>query len=280
MIQIECISLCEIMEHIYAIEPRFEKMIDKIKSVAGYSQCQRIYMGSSFCGQYFMNLPLNHIEELVTFCKEKEIPITLVLPVFTQKHLKEGKEKLAGLMDRYKEEIDEVTVNDYGMLEYVASTYPKTHINMGRLFMKDYREPRYETYFNEILKPRGFTNYLYGVVEKYHVLGMEFDPTHSQIDFSQKPSAVEISIYEPYCYITVGQICEVGSISKSIEKKFRPNEPCGAECNRYRMLYHMEDGRDWRRVGRAIYFENKDPKLIGIDKIRKIYEPMDWEAEL
>lgn len=277
--QIECISLCEILEHIYKIEPCYEKMVEKINQVAGYSECRRIYIGSSFCGQYFLNLSPKHVNALISFCKQEDMKVTLVLPVFTQKHLLEGKNKLKTLLNQYKGIIDEVTVNDYGMLYYMASTYPNVRLNMGRLFMKDYREPRYEEYFNETLKPKGFTNYLNQVIKRYTICGIEFDPTHRKIDFSEKPESIEIGIYEPYSYITVGQICEVGSISKSIEKKFRPNEPCGVECYRYRMQYHMEDGRDWRRVGRAVYFENKNPELIGLQQVRRIYAPLDWEVE-
>lgn len=278
MKQIECISLCEILEHIYEMEPCYEKMVEKISRVAGYSKCKRLYIGSSFCGQYFLNLSQKYVTGLLDFCRKEKMGVTLVLPVFTQKHLLNGKKKLNNLIESYSGIIDEVTVNDYGMLQYVADTYPHITLNMGRLFMKDYREPRYEDYFNETLKPKGFTHYLEQLIRKYHISGMEFDPTHRKIDFSQKPKSVEIGVYEPYSYITVGQICEVGSISKPIEKKFRPNEACGAECYRYRMQYHMEDGRDWRRVGRAIYFENKAPELIGLQQVRRIYAPLDWEV--
>ena len=279
MKQIECISLCEILEHIHEIEPSYEKIIEKINKAAGYSECKRIYMGSSFCGQYFLRLSPKRIDEFIIFCKEQDMRVTLVLPVFTQKYLLEGKKKTQELVEKYMGVIDEITVNDYGMLQYIANTYLGVKLNMGRLFMKDYREPRYEVYFNETLKPKGFTYYLNEIVKRYRVSGIEFDPTHRKIDFSEKPESVEISVYEPYAYITVGQICEVGSISKPIEKKFRPNEPCGAECYRYRMQYHMEDGRDWRRIGRAVYFENKAPELIGLQQVRRIYAPLDWEVE-
>ena len=145
--------------------------------------------------------------------------------------------------------------------------------------MKDYREPRYEAYFNSVLYPRGFTNYLREMVKDYNIKVIEFDPTHKVIDFSHKPEDVEIGVYAPYAYMTVGQICELGGISKPVEKKFRPNEPCALECYKHRMKYFLEDDRDWRRVGKAIYFENKAPEVRGISSIREIYAPLDWEAE-
>lgn len=275
----ECISLCEVMEHIYGVEPHFEKIIECVSKVAGYNQCERIYIGSSFCGQYFLHLSEVLIEQLMKVCQEKEIKVTLVVPIFTQKHLKKGKEKIDHLISWYKEIIDEITVNDYGMLLYVHKTYKEIGLNLGRLFMKDYREPRYEDYFNSVLKPKGFNNYLKSLVKTYSIKGIEFDPTHRIIDFSEKPEEVEIGIYAPYAYITVGQICEVGGISKPIEQKFRPNEPCALECYKYRMQYFIEGERDWRRIGKAIYFENKAPEIRGLSSIREIYAPLDWEVE-
>ncbi|MBP3889113.1 MAG: hypothetical protein J6F30_15935 [Cellulosilyticum sp.] len=276
----ECISLCEVMEHIHSIEPQFEKVIENVSRVAGYSKCERIYIGSSFCGQYFLHLSESLIEQLMKVCQEKALKVTLVLPIFTQKNLKKGKDKIAHLLNCYQDIIDEITVNDYGMLFYIRETYKKIGINLGRLFMKDYREPRYEEYFNSVLKPRGFTNYLKDLIKQYQIKGIEFDPTHKIIDFSEKPESVEIGIYAPYAYITVGQICEVGSISKPVEKKFRPNEPCGLECYKHRMRYFMEDSRDWRRIGKAIYFENKAPEIRGVSHAREIYAPLDWEVEV
>lgn len=273
-----CISVCEIMEHIHNIEPQFEQMIKEINGMAGYTKCDRIYIGSSFCGQYFLHLSMKLMKELMVVCKKQNIKVTLVVPIFTEKNLQEGKDKLERLLTEFKTEIDEVTVNDYGMLLYVHEKYPYIGLNMGRLFMKDYREPRYEEYFNQVFKPRSFTNYLKELIKRYKVRYLEFDPTHKKIDFSEKPEEVQIGIYTPYAYMTVGQICQLGGISKSVDKKFRPNEPCMAECYKHRMRYFMGDDRVWRRIGRAIYFENKEVEIIGLNQVREIYAPLDWEV--
>lgn len=279
MKKMECISLCDVMEHIYETTPHFESIIENITQRAGYSRCERLYIGSAFCGQYFLHLSMKRLSELMEVCRVKNIKVTLVLPIFTEKHLQEGKDQLAKLLTEFKTEIDEVTVNDYGMLLYVRTHYMDIGINMGRLFMKDYREPRYKEYFNQTLKPRGFTNFLREMIKCYKVKGIEFDPTHRRIDFSEKPEGVILAIYAPYAYITVGQICQVSGISKPVEKKFRPNEPCGSECYKHRMKYFIEDDRDWMRIGRAIYFKNQDPEITGVEEIREIYTPLDWEVE-
>lgn len=275
----QCISLCEIMEYINQIEPRVERAIERICGAAGYNRCERIYVGSSFCGQYFLHLSEKLLDEVMAYSKEKGIKVTLVVPIFTQKYLEKGKKKISELIELYDNQIDEITVNDYGMLLAIHKAYRSKRLNMGRLFMKDYREPRYEAYFNGMLKPKVFTNFLKKLIKQYEISGMEFDPTHRTIDFSEKPEDIQISIYAPYSYITVGQICEIGSISKGIDKKFRPNEPCGAECYTHRMRYYIEGSADWRRIGRAVYFENREPEIKGINQVREIYAPLDWEED-
>lgn len=267
------------MEQLYEIEPCFDLMVQHINKMAKFNQCERIYFGSSFCGQYFLHLSDQLIEALMIYCQSKKVHVTLVVPIFTEKHLKKGKEKIANILERYKACIDEVTINDYGMLLYIHETYQEIKLNMGRLFMKDYREPRYEEYFNETLYPRGFTQYLNKIIKAYQITGIEFDPTHRSIDFSEKPKGVEIGIYAPYAYITVGQICQVGGMHKPIEKKFRPNEPCSVECYKHRMKYFIGDERDWLRVGRAIYFKNEAPEIRGLSSYREIYAPLDWEVK-
>ena len=146
---------------------------------------------------------------------------------------------------------------------------------MGRIFMKDYRDLRYAQYFNTTLKPKIFTTYFDELIDKYNIRGVEFDLTHREINFEACPKKLEIGVHAPYCYMTVGQICEFGSIHKSIEKKFRPNTTCQGECNLNMFRYNFNDGHEWLRVGRAIYFENKECQLVGMDSFRKIYFPVD-----
>lgn len=61
--------------------------------------------------------------------------MTLVIPVFSEKDLEKGKKLLTELMDTYGDLIDEITVNDIGMLAYVKKLFDKK-INLGRLFLK------------------------------------------------------------------------------------------------------------------------------------------------
>ena len=277
----QCLNFCEILQ-VVAGEGKIKSNIDKAKLMGGLTRCERIYFGSYFCGQYFRQRQKGQIEELIGYCKAEHMKLTLVIPILTEKHLKEGKKKIQALSRYFGMCIDEVTVNDFGMLDYMAKQYDSQEngdikLNLWRILMKDYRDPRYTEYFNTPLKPRTFTNYLRELIRKYAICGVEFDPTHAVIDWSECPKEVLIGMHTPYCYETVGQICQMAGIHKPIEKKFRPNDTCQMECGKHQIHYSIEEGHTWIKHGRTVYFKNEGCEAIGIDKIRKIYCPLEWE---
>lgn len=275
-----CLDLGERLENLYRKKPCLEEMIEGLKNQAGFKVCHRIYIGTSFCGQYFLNIKEDQILGVMGFCKKQGIKVSLVLPIFTQKNLEKGKKKIKTFEAFFVKEIDEIVVNDYGMLRYIHETYGKQiNLVMGRLFMKDYREVRYQDYFNTRYQPKIFGQYIEKLVKQYEIKGMLFDATHKEIDFSHKPQGITIGVYEPYTYMTVGQICEIGSRHLPIEKKFRPNGPCQQECTEEHLHYFMEDGRKWLRVGKAVYFENRNFSVVGLENLRRIYSPFDEEVE-
>lgn len=276
---IQCLNFCGILEHLITKEPDMKQMIESVSKKYTQDEIRRIYIGSSFCSQYFLRMQLNHLLELKRICIQNEIQITLVLPVFTEHVLEPGKQKISTIMSQLEQVIDEVTVNDYGMLVYIHQTYKKK-INLGRLFMKDYRDPRYEEYFSQVLSPKIFTSYLSRLVLDYQIRGLEFDKTHESIRFPNdgRWSELTIAIHTPYCYMTTGQICEYGSIGKELNEKFRPGRECSGECSSHLIRYNLGDGRNWLRVGRTIFFSNPDCKIIGLNTIREIYFPVSMEV--
>lgn len=289
MQRIECINLCENIHKLYQEELDFKSVIDKVCQKAGFNECKRLYIGSYFCGQFFLNMRKEEIETLINTCSQLNIKVTLVIPIITERNLARAKQKVKEYRDHFGKIIDEMTVNDYGMLDYIYEQYggndqqgklvagDVVKINLGRLLMKDYRDPRYTEYFNITLKPRSFTNYLRELTQKYQVHSIEFDPTHAVIDFSEKPNDIEIALHSPYCYETVGQICQMAGIDKSIDQKFRPNEACEQQCSEHEINYFIEDGFTWLKHGKVVYFKNEKCRAEGIDKMRLIYSPLEWE---
>lgn len=239
----------------------------------------RIYIGSYFCSQYFLQLSNKLLQDFFEYCQSSHVAVTLVVPILTEKNYQKGIEKISYLLKMYSHIIDEITVNDYGLMEYIHTTY-HIPINMGRLFMKDYRDPRYLEYYETTWRPKVFTGYLDQIISRYDIKGLEFDVTHQEVDFSQKPKDILVAVHVPYTYMTVGQICEYASISKEIKKKFRPNLPCQLECLKHRTTYCLNDDRTWVRIGRAIYFDNSKATITGVEDVRLIDWPVHLEVEV
>lgn len=276
MERISCINFCDIMNYLDQDKETMDAIITRLAQKANIENIQRIYIGSYFCAQYFLHMKEELVESIVQYAKKKGIRITLVIPIIPQKDLEAVLKKIEGYCGYFDDCMDEITVNDYGMLAYIHENY-EVGLNMGRLFMKDYRDPRYQAYYEKTLQPKIFTKYLVRILEQYQIDGMEFDPTHKEIDFSKKPKGIQIGIHTPYCYMTVGQICEYASINKEMDKKFRPNQPCAKECQDTIIRYDLQDEREWIRVGRAVYFENKECQVGGLSKCRIIHYPVEWE---
>lgn len=260
MREIQCINLCDIFER-------------ADKTGIDISNYERIYIGSYFCGKYFQHINPEAIKLRLEKSGSKA-PVTLVIPMSGQNDIERVKEATYKIVSTLCDYIDEITVNDYGMLEYICSTY-KYPVNIGRLLMKDYRDPRYEDYYAQTIKPKIFTSFFDRLRENHNITGVEFDPTHQGIDLSKAPCDLNLAVHTPFCYITVGQTCEFASINKSVEYKFRPNSKCGKECTDYSVTYHADEGLQLYRVGRAIYFRNEDCKILSDREFRSIYFPID-----
>ena len=272
-----CVNLCELIKQVLASGMTIGEYVEQVRKEKGWDRVGRIYIGSYFCSHYFLHLTEWDFTQIFTYAKQADCKITLVLPVFTQKNLGSAKKFLDRLSCRFDDGIDEITVNDYGMLVYISSKYC-VRVNLGRLFMKDYRDPRYPEYFNQVFSPAGFTKSLYSFIKKYRIHMVELDPTHRELDLSNKPDKVRIAIHTPFCYMTTGQICEYASIAKPLEKKFRPNMECEAECLTHHIEYELEELDPARRVirlGRTVYFENGDCVVRGADTLREIVFSLD-----
>lgn len=273
MQSINCINLCEILPSLQNTSS-IRRILSEAMKIAQFTTCERIYMGSSFCGKFFLHQKQETVMSLFGLCRDKGINVTLVVPTFSEGDLASGKHRLKQIVQWGRDCVDEITVNDYGMLLYIKDTFPHT-INMGRLFMKDYRDPRYEEYFQMPWKPKMFTSYVNGLIREYKISSIEFDITHRNMDFSEVPDAILPGLHTPYCYQTVGRICEYASIQKDINKKFRVNQDCNENCLENLIRYHVTDENvEYIRKGRTVYVRNPGYELTGLNKYRLIYFPI------
>lgn len=279
MHQQNCLNLCELLPYLQKKNSDIQSVIKESCGTAGFKTIQRIYIGSSFCGKYFLEQSDKQIQQVQSFCEEQGVNLTLVIPPFSEGDLERGKKKINHILTSTKNIIDELTVNDYGMLVYLKKEYAKA-LNIGRLFMKDYRDPRYKEYFEIPWKPRVFTNYFKGILKEYQIKTCEFDLTHKINDFSELPKNIELAVHGPFCYQTVGRICEYASTNKEITEKFRANSSCEGNCADALIRYSvpdekMESGMEYVRLGRTVYFEHPGYEIKGREQYRYIHFPLE-----
>lgn len=278
MRKIPCLNLSERMNTLNYQEDIHSTVHDFVKE-SGYTAFHRVYVGSSFCIQYFLSTTKECIRKIRSLCEQEQRKITLVIPLVTQKNLLNAKEKIQDIVLEAGEYLDEITVNDFGMLSYVSNNFDRK-INLGRLFMKDYRDKRFEEYFKMPLKPKIINQIMMEFIRDYKVSGLEFDLTHREIDLIDVPSYLMVGFHYPYCYQTVGHICEAASTQVSIDQKFRPSHVCHLECEEQLLTYHTEEAIQYFKRGRAVFFENTDCEIKNREEIRLIYTPKFREVNL
>lgn len=270
--KIQCISLCEVLRDFIQGEVFDEKLYNDACMYAGYNSVERIYVGSNFCSQYFLTCSSQFYEPVFAYCEKKKIPVTLCVPVISEKDLTAVKKIIHKLIEQHRGIIDEVTVNDYAMVNEVANRYTDIKINLGRLFQKDTRDIRYLNYFMEEYTPMMLTLGTNLFVPN-NINSMEFDPTHSKINLSGIKCIP--AVYSPYCFATVGNICEYASLDKPLSKKFRANINCDAPCSYNCTIYNVGNNLVYLKLGRTVYYKNLNPTIVGVQQYREIFEPFD-----
>ncbi|MDO5145507.1 MAG: hypothetical protein Q4D60_00740 [Eubacteriales bacterium] len=277
-----CLNLCEVLYSAMVKEDRLDEIVRLVKKKNQIEEpLERIYAGSSFCSQYFLHS--NWWEHLVSWCRKKEVPLTLTLPVFTQKDLEKGKEKVEEILTIAGDVLDEITVNDVGMLCYISSGYEKK-LNMGRLFFKDSRDVRVRDYDKGEMTPSLLTHDVeqWSMGRKIHAV--ELDTMSRYVNLGNcHLEDVELCVHGPFCYMTTGNICKFASIHKETEQKFRPNASCSMECagiyEHYRRKFAERD-TDVVRFGRTVYYLNNESRIVGKGIGRKLYFPLREAKEV
>lgn len=265
----KCINLCDLLDKV----DFYNNNVEKILKSSYLADAKRLYIGSYFCSQYFLRM--DFISEIKQFLNEHSYSLTLVIPIFSEKDSALSKEKIKHICDELP--IDEVTVNDIGMLITIHSSYNFT-VNLGRLFFKDARDIRLPSYYQHTIHP-AFLDSLNKYTTHYALNYAELDPISATLDVHHNTD-VKLALHEPFCYLTTGNICKFVSISKDIAQKFRPNASCNKECQRvYEIYFPNSNDYTLYRIGRAVYFEAEHPCIVNGSIERFIYNPFREMAD-
>ncbi|MEE3450840.1 MAG: hypothetical protein VZR27_09135 [Acutalibacteraceae bacterium] len=266
----KCINLCDILDK----SDLQGEIAEKLLQTPCIADAGRLYIGSYFCSQYF--LKMDFLSEIKKLIDKKHIFLTLVIPIISEKDLEKSKEQIRHILEELP--IDEVTVNDVGMLSALFAI-PQIRINLGRLFFKDARDIRLPAYYHCTLRP-SLLNQLSDYRSRYGVQYAELDPICSVMDLRNETD-VKLAIHGPFGYLTTGNICKYASISKDIKCKFRPNISCNKECQRvYETYTKTLPDYELYRIGRAVYFASVIPETINGGFERSIYAPFHEMVKL
>lgn len=274
-----CLNLCELFNSSVPCFGMDENSAKRPEWVLT-QRLERIYIGSNFCSQYFLNF--KGWEFVLTYCRKMQLSVTLVVPVFSEKDLKSGKARIHEILTVAGDIIDEVTVNDIGMLSYVHENFEKK-INLGRLFFKDPRDSRVPDYSKRVVTPYLINNLNHEFWKQFDIHGIELDQVSGKIDLSGLNCFdLNIAFHSPLCYMTAGNVCKYASIHKRPEYKFRPNVKCGMECQHITDYYtdHIpktDVDVTLMRIGRTVYYQTETAVFIGRTPDRIIYFPYrEW----
>lgn len=250
-------------------------MIAALTAEAGMPSCQRLYVGSNFCVQRFLGIPSWFFTRMGELCATYDMRMTLAVPTPTQATLDLVKGRVSSLIGMAGEALDEITVNDVGMLEYVSRSSDKA-INIGRLLNRGHRDPRYLDLREQCVCPEALTFDWEAVRVRYpSVRGIELDPTASVVDVSACPHGLVVGLHVPYCYISTSHICEYAARDKLSQEKFRAEAACASECLECHTHYWDEAGVHFMKVGKTVYYPNNEVALAGADGYRLICTPYE-----
>ncbi|HIW75656.1 MULTISPECIES: hypothetical protein [Gordonibacter] len=253
-----------------------DQMVERTMLAAGRRSVERLYIGSNFCSQYFLSQPKRVWREAFSLCRRERIPATLVVPLFSQKDLVEAHCRIDEVVAGSRDIIDEITVNDPGMVAQCVDRYGLP-LNAGRLFSKVPRDPRYAELF-EVQHAVGVPPLITELFRQGELAGIELDPTHAALDLSELRgfmSHLEVGVHMPYCYMSTGALCELASIGRPAREKFRPNASCALECTRCAIGYELPYGARLLKFGRTVYFPNHDCTVCEGEDFRMIVSPFD-----
>lgn len=275
--------------------------INAFLDTPGLESCRRLYAGSSFCPQALEH-SLALIDAATAVCRERDIRMTLALPIPAQRFLEHQDQLLTALLQQHGDIIDELVVNDLGSLVHLSECIHNAYegeplfgmgLVVGRLLCKDARDPRsaaisWSSRVPAYLEPdANGENSLQQLIatcsfwsderECYEnaLCGVELDPICEQLELSSLPDGLLPVLCGPLCYMSTGQICEYASIGLPAERAFWPNGACGAQCAKTCLHYRGASNVEFFKIGRSVFFEAPwQTRLASVSVYRQLVSPL------
>lgn len=266
-----CLNLSEIFPALMKEYRTADDLVSVFRQTKGIRQISRMYIGSSFCGTYFLSTVKETVDLLYPWCEENGISLSLNIPVFHQDQLLPGKRCIEEVHNR----IDEFVVNDYGMLLHLLR-FSDWHLRLGRLMFKKTRDPRYRTYTEQttlIEIPDELRQYP-------QICGFDIDSIANSLRISEPVEADTVGVYIGLTYMTTGNICTYKSMTAHPFQKFHCSQSCcQLQCNDLYLRYTSEQELSFYRIGKTMFYKNDTAADISFP-CRLIYSPFElWECK-
>lgn len=265
------LNLCDIFGRLkQSTSNALTALLDRVP----YKVIDRLYLGSYYCCNYFLQSQTEILEEILDFAKKSNRKVTLVVPPVFEKDFDRVCTKALRLIECYAQVIDELTINDFGALEFFSKNV-NVKINYGRTMAKDSRDIRYEDFFQSTSTPRVFEPFYEKLLSSYQVGCVELDCTHATIKIPEHKESLSVAVHIPYCYASIGSICEFAAVHRDGYNKFLYAGSCRCECNNMMIQCTYEENYNYLRLGRSVQYENSSCIIDATQPYRVIYTPVN-----
>lgn len=253
----------------------------------------RVYFGTEFCERLLWTEA--QVRKMAEICAANGLKMSLVTPYCSDQAI----ERICNILNACADvtEIDEIIVNDWGVLQRLKADFPQYRRVFGRMLDKMKRDPRmskaeYHKHFSEkglriLQSPTASSPEYQQFMTEQEVDRFEIDNVIQGL-YLEDTGNKHISVYVPYGFITNGKICQFAGINHEPQNKFQVGTKCSHECQRLMQIMqknlsvlpsetdeHLDKIRVIRK-GNTVFFMNHDVTQclndIHIDRI--VYEPV------
>jgi hypothetical protein len=195
---------------------------------------ERVYFGHEFCEKLLPSAKV--LAAIMDYVQAKGLPLTLVTPYVTESGIRKVEKLLAVLPGS-----SEVVFNDWGVLRIVRKEFPDLEPILGRLLTKIKRGPRIahvlDSLPSDALQHLCSTNLGVPIYQRFlkehHIQRVEIDNPLQELNVSDVPRELKLSVYIPFAYVTTTRFCLVANCDIPEKKGLIGVFPCHQECKTY-----------------------------------------------
>jgi len=245
--------------------------ISKIETLSELSgSYDRLYFGTEFCEHLLPTVKA--LKRAQKEALDRDWQFTLVTPYVTDAGLARL-EKLLPLLS----EGDEVVVNDWGVLDWLAADFPQLTALLGRLLTKQKRGPRIMNVV-DIVPPAMLSHFRRSNVDTPHLhnwLIKKMNVARFELDYPlqgiERRADVPASLYTPWMYVSTTRLCLTNHCENRTQS-LRAIFTCDHACQRHAFtLKHPNMPATLHLAGNTIFVRRDDlpanMEELGIDRL-------------